>query len=95
MGALAAALLVGGGVVVGDLTSSDPDSPPAAAAAPLPAAAGGAASSANAGRVYAAVADGVVAVQVGGGSGTGFVIDERGTIVTNAHVVGESSQASV
>ena len=37
----------------------------------------------------------MVAVQVGGGSGTGFVIDERGTIVTNAHVVGESSQASV
>jgi putative serine protease PepD len=93
-GALAAALLVGGGVVVGDLTGSDPASRPAAAA-PLPAAAGGAASSANAGRVYAAVADGVVAVQVGGGSGTGFVIDKRGTIVTNAHVVGESSQASV
>jgi putative serine protease PepD len=94
VGALAAALLVGGGVVVGDLTGSDPASRPAAAA-PLPAASGGAASSANAGRVYAAVADGVVAVQVGGGSGTGFVIDKRGTIVTNAHVVGESSQASV
>ncbi len=93
-GALAAALLVGGGVVVGDLTGSDPASRPAAEA-PLPAATGGAASSANAGRVYAAVADGVVAVQVGGGSGTGFVIDKRGTIVTNAHVVGESSQASV
>jgi putative serine protease PepD len=41
------------------------------------------------------VADGVVAVQVGGGSGTGFVIDRRGTIVTNAHVVGDSSQATV
>ena len=94
VGALAAALLVGGGVVVGDLTGSDSRSQPAAAA-PLPAAAGGAAARTDAGRVYAAVADGVVAVQVGGGSGTGFVIDERGTIVTNAHVVGESSQASV
>jgi putative serine protease PepD len=93
-GALAAALLVGGGVVVGDLTGSDPASRPAAAA-PLPAAGGGAAARTDAGRVYAAVADGVVAVQVGGGSGTGFVIDERGTIVTNAHVVGESTQASV
>jgi putative serine protease PepD len=93
-GALAAALLVGGGVVAGDLTGSDPASRPAAAA-PLPAAAGGAAARTDAGRVYAAVADGVVAVQVGGGSGTGFVIDERGTIVTNAHVVGESTQASV
>ena len=93
-GALAAALLVGGGVVVGDLTGADSASRPAAAA-PLPAAGGGAAAGADAGRVYAAVADGVVAVQVSGGSGTGFVIDKRGTIVTNAHVVGESSQASV
>jgi putative serine protease PepD len=94
VGALAATLLVGGGVLVGDLTSSDSASQPAAAA-PLPAARGGAASGADAGRVYAAVADGVVAVQVGGGSGTGFVIDERGTIVTNAHVVGDASQARV
>ena len=93
-GALAAALLVGGGVVVGDLTGAD-SAPRPAAAAPLPAAGGGAAAGADAGRVYAAVADGVVAVQVSGGSGTGFVIDKRGTIVTNAHVVGESSQASV
>ena len=93
-GALAAALLVGGGVVVDDLTGSDPVSRPAAAA-PLPAAGGGAAPRTDAGRVYAAVADGVVAVQVGGGSGTGFVIDDRGTIVTNAHVVGESTRASV
>jgi putative serine protease PepD len=93
-GALVAALLVGGGVVVGNLNGSDSASSPAAAA-PLPAAGGGAAARTDAGRVYAAVADGVVAVQVGGGSGTGFVIDKRGTIVTNAHVVGESSQASV
>ena len=93
-GALAAALLVGGGVLIGDLTGSDPASRPAAAP-PLPATGGGAAPRTDAGRVYAAVADGVVAVQVGGGAGTGFVIDDRGTIVTNAHVVGESTQASV
>ena len=93
-GALAAALLVAGGVAVGDLTGSDSPSQQAAAT-PLPAAGGGAAARTDAGRVYAAVAEGVVAVQVGGGSGTGFVIDEEGTIVTNAHVVGESSQASV
>jgi putative serine protease PepD len=93
-GALAAAVLVAGGVAVGDLAGSDPVSRPAAAA-PLPAAGGGAAARTDAGRVYAAVADGVVAVQVGGGSGTGFVIDTQGTIVTNAHVVGASSQASV
>jgi putative serine protease PepD len=92
-GALVAAVLVGGGVVVGDMTGSDGAGAPVAAA---PAVSGGSAGPATgAGRVYAAVAEGVVAVQVGGGSGTGFVIDERGTVVTNAHVVGEASRASV
>jgi putative serine protease PepD len=92
-GALAAAVLVGGGVVIGDMTGTDRAGTPATAA-PL-VARGGAVPATDAGRVYAAVADGVVAVQVGGGSGTGFVIDERGTVVTNAHVVGDASQASV
>ena len=91
-GALAAAVLVGGGVLIGDL-ASDPSAPSTAVTPAV--AGGGAVPRTDAGRVYAAVADGVVAVQVGGGSGTGFVIDERGTIVTNAHVVGESTQASV
>jgi putative serine protease PepD len=86
-------VLVGGGVVIGDMTGADGASAPATAA-PL-VAPGGAAPATDAGRVYAAVADGVVAVQVGGGSGTGFVIDQRGTIVTNAHVVGDASEASV
>ena len=94
-GAVVALLLVGGGVLLGDLTGSDPAQQSGTAAAPLPAAGGGAAARTDAGRVYAAVADGVVAVQVGGGSGTGFVIDRNGTIVTNAHVVGDASQASV
>jgi putative serine protease PepD len=91
-GALAAAVLVGGGVVIGDL-GSNPSAPPAAVAPAV--GGGGATPRTDVGRVYAAVADGVVAVQVGGGSGTGFVIDSRGTIVTNAHVVGSASQASV
>ncbi len=91
--ALAGALLVAGGVAIGDLTGSEPGS--RGSAAPLAAAGGGPAPATDAGRVYAAVADGVVAVQVGGGSGTGFVIDENGTIVTNAHVVGESDTATV
>jgi putative serine protease PepD len=92
-GALVGAVLVAAGVVIGDLTGSD--AAPQPAAPPLAAARGGPAPASNAGRVYAAVADGVVAVQVSGGSGTGFVIDERGTIVTNAHVVGDASAASV
>jgi putative serine protease PepD len=90
-GALAGAVLVASGVLIGALADDDPDS----AGAPLAVDSGGPAPASDAGRVYAAVADGVVAVQVGGGSGTGFVIDDRGTIVTNAHVVGESTAASV
>jgi putative serine protease PepD len=92
-GALAGALLVAAGVLIGDLAGTDPQE--RSSTAPLAAAGGGPAPSSDAGRVYAAVADGVVAVQVDGGSGTGFVIDSRGTIVTNAHVVGESNAASV
>ena len=92
-GALAGALLVAGGVLVGNLTGSDSD--PGPAAAPLAAAGGGPGPGTAAGRVYAAVAEAVVAVQVGGGSGTGFVIDDDGTIVTNAHVVGDSTGATV
>jgi putative serine protease PepD len=91
-GALAAAVLIAGGVVIGETTGSDGAEAPAVAPT---VSSGRAAPPTDAGRVYAAVAEGVVAVQVGAGSGTGFVIDERGTIVTNAHVVGEASQASV
>ena len=92
-GTLAGAVLVATGVLIGDL--GDSDSGPGSATAPLAAAGGGPSPASAAGRVYAAVADGVVAVQVDGGSGTGFVIDDRGTIVTNAHVVGASGTASV
>ena len=90
-GALAGAALVAGGVLIGAVAGDDSDSD----GAPLAVDSGGPAPASDAGRVYAAVADGVVAVQVGGGSGTGFVIDDRGTIVTNAHVVGEATSASV
>ena len=47
------------------------------------------------GKVYAKVAAGVVSVRVGNGSGTGFVIDKKGTIVTNDHVVGDATTAKV
>jgi putative serine protease PepD len=46
-------------------------------------------------KVYAAVSPSVVSVRTESGSGTGFLVDSDGTIVTNAHVVGDSSQVGV
>jgi putative serine protease PepD len=45
--------------------------------------------------IYAAASPSVVSVRTGEGSGTGFLVDSDGTIVTNAHVVGDNSQVKV
>ena len=47
------------------------------------------------GRVYDAAAPGVVSVQSGPASGTGFVVNRDGTLITNAHVVGGADTAQV
>jgi putative serine protease PepD len=66
--------------------------------APLKAAQGNLAPT-RVGQIYAKASKGVVSVAAregnGTSTGTGFVIDDRGTIVTNAHVVGEVGTAQV
>jgi putative serine protease PepD len=77
-------------------TGGDSSSNSAAALAP---AGGGRVPEGTIGRVYAAAGPSVVAVQAnqdgGTASGTGFVVDGRGTIITNSHVVGSARNARV
>jgi putative serine protease PepD len=95
-GALAAVAIAGSGGA-GFLLAGDEDAAPAPVAA-LPAAAGAVPATA-AGTIYARASGAVVNIQVtsgrGQGSGTGFVIDRDGTIVTNAHVVAGATSARV
>jgi putative serine protease PepD len=84
-----AAALLGSGAVGGDSAES-------VAAAPPPAAVTGNDRAGELVRsVYAAASPSVVSVRAGSGSGTGFLVDTDGTIVTNAHVVGSSDQVQV
>ena len=98
LGTLIAALLVGAGVLGANLLGGDETSPSAQLAV-VPGAAPADARSRSIRAVYAAARDSVVPVRVRGvasaGSGTGFVIDKGGVIVTNAHVVKDAQQVQV
>jgi putative serine protease PepD len=78
-----------------------PSTPPAPArparattAAPR-AAAAGASDAVTVGRVYRGAIASVVLIRASGGEGSGFVIDGRGRIVTNAHVIGGARRVRV
>jgi putative serine protease PepD len=90
-GGLVAAVLVGGGAVALGVTD---DSPTTAAVTPGPALVTGK-QSGNVEAIYAAARESVVSIKTQEGSGTGFVVDANGTIVTNAHVVGNASTVQV
>ena len=91
-GGAVSAVLVSGVLLATGLVG-DNESPATTPTAPV--VAGGGADSDLVRSVYAAASPSVVSVRTGSGSGTGFLVESDGTIVTNAHVVGDASQVQV
>ena len=79
------------GTLVGGGSSSTPDPLPAVSDKPLKPRQG----QTRAGMIYALASPAVVSIRTGTGSGTGFLIDNSGRIVTNAHVVDNNRRVLV
>src|SRR3954468_5774047 len=79
------------GTLVGGGPASSPDPLPAVSDKPLKPRAG----QTRAGLIYAHASPAVVSIRTSTGSGTGFLIDGNGRIVTNSHVVGSNSRVLV
>src|SRR4051794_21087935 len=84
LSAFSVGTLVGGG-------SNTPDPLPAVSEKPLKPRQG----QTRAGAIYAHASPAVVSIRTSSGSGTGFLIDDQGRIVTNSHVVGSNSRVLV
>jgi putative serine protease PepD len=92
-GGLVSATLVSAGAFGLGVIDSDP---PAAARSSSPASAAvSPRQQGDVAAIYRAASPAVVSVRAGSGSGTGFVVDTDGTVVTNAHVVGDSEQVEL
>jgi putative serine protease PepD len=91
--ATALAVLVTAGAATGYAVGAGGDAPTQGAAR-LPAS-GGTLAPTQINKIYARAGKAVVSVQTDRGSGTGFLIDRDGTVVTNAHVVGSAKQVRV
>jgi putative serine protease PepD len=92
--ALAAAAVAGGAFAAGAILNGGDDK-----AQPLPAVSGKPVQPGRgktpAGKIYAQASPAVVSIRTDVGSGTGFLIDGNGTLVTNAHVVGSAGRVVV
>ena len=99
VGTLVAALLVGAGVLGASMLGGGDETSQPAALPVVPGAAPADQRSRSIRAIYASAKDSVVPVRVtgltSGGSGTGFVIDKGGVIVTNAHVVKDAQEVEV
>jgi putative serine protease PepD len=91
-GGLFASSLIGGKNDSGNNTSAQaPDALPSVGSKPLKPRQG----QTVAGAIYEAASPAVVSIRAGAGSGTGFLIDNNGTVVTNDHVVDSSKRVIV
>jgi putative serine protease PepD len=86
------AVLLGTGLAGGDDTATPAAPQPSTTPVTISA---GATKGDLARTIYAAASPSVASVRTGDGSGTGFLVDSNGTIVTNAHVVGQNNRVQV
>ncbi len=89
----AAALLIVVGAFAGALTQGDNSTTPLPAASDKPVTPRQ--GQTRAGAVYASASPAVVSIKAGNSTGTGFLIDGEGRVVTNAHVVDGSDRVEV